>query len=426
MKETQNLTQTNQSPQDSTQQSLYARVKEQENKAIEIINLKNIERAENMLNKEYYIFSQEFLNHIEKIYLNSDYICKKLYKSFNRDYRAKLSLNYYSNAANGMTDIISEINNTYTDFKSLPDSIASNFSEIFLNIEEYKNMVEQLLTTNEHFKEDINKAGQAITFSDYCLKSIEKDEKENVFSFPKQENYKIKKIFLNCINSTGVQKTIPLNSEDYHMLNISIHVISGTKTIKFSNMASEVYLLKKLLPETDSKETKKLCDIFFTPSTTQEELIDKANFLLNEIDSELKLLLKVKEFINKFNPLCLTSDTSEASDVSVASDVSIGNEMSASESKDIYSYPYPFSYSYPNTTTPVTVDLANNSDSSTAVTTISTTDEPTRSQRVNVFVSSSNHYTSFYNFYNPYLYNITNDTQQDTQDIQDIQNIQNN
>lgn len=418
MKETQNLTQANQSTQDSTQQSLYARVKEQENKAIEIINLKNIERAESMLNKEYYIFSQEFLNHIEKIYLNSDYICKKLYKSFDRGYRAKLSLNHYINAANGMTDIISEINNTYTDFKSLPDSIASNFSEIFLNIEEYKNMIEQLLITNEHFKEDINEAGQAITFSDYCLKS--------------QENYKIKKIFLNCINSTGVQKTIPLNSEDYHMLNISTHVISGTKTTRFSNMASEVYLLRKLLSETDSKETKELYDIFFTPSTTQEELIDKANFLLNEIDSELKLLLEVKEFINKFNP-CLVSDMSEASDVSVAnvstgeasdtsdtSDVSVtsANEMSASESKDIYSYPYPFSYSYPNTTTPVTVDLANNSDSSTVVTTISTTDEPTRSQRVNVFVSSSNHYTSFYNFYNPYLYNITNDTQQDTQDTQ--------
>jgi len=192
------------------------------------------------------------------------------------------------------------------------------------------------------------------------------------------------------------------------MLNISVHVISGAKITSFSNMVSEVYLLTKLLLGTDSKETKKLYDIFLTPSTTQEELIDKANFLLNEIDSELKLLLEVKEFIDKFNP-CLTSDEK-------ASDESVANESIESDTSETREHYYPYPYSYPK---PVIVglDLADSSDSSAVVTTISTTEETRRGQRANVFVSSSNHYTSFYNFYNPY-FNTTYDTQQNAQDTQ--------
>ena len=293
MKETASTTQSTQT--NLSQPSLYTRAKEQETKAIELINVKNIERAEKLFNKEYYIFSQEFLNHIEKIYLSSEYICKKLYKSFDRSRRAELVSNCFDKGIEGveaMIRIISEVNNTYTDFNSLPDSVINNFSEIFLNIEDYKNsIIGQAFTANKYFKEDMNKTIQPVTVSNYYLKS--------------QENYKIKKIFLNCINTTGVHKIIPLNSEDYHMLNISTYINARSRSTIFSNMASETYLLRKLLGLTDvanTKKTKELYDMFFALSNTQEEILDKAIYLLHEIDIELKLLHEVKTFIDKFTP----------------------------------------------------------------------------------------------------------------------------
>ena len=295
MKET-NLTNSTQPTQTNlSQPSLYTRAKEQETKAIELINVKNIERAEKLFNKEYYIFSQEFLDHIEEIYLSSEYICKKLYKSFDRSYRAELASNCFDKGIEGveaMIRIMSEVNNTYTDFNSLPDSVINNFSEIFLNIEDYKSsIIGQAFTANKYFKEDMNKTIQPVTVSSYYFKS--------------QENYKIKKIFLNCTNTTGVYKIIPLNSEDYHMLNISTDINIRNRGTIFSNTVSETYLLRKLLHSTDvanTKETKELYDMFFALSNTQEEILDKAIYLLHEIDIELKLLNEVKTFIDKFTP----------------------------------------------------------------------------------------------------------------------------
>lgn len=293
MKETNSTNSIQSTQTNPSQPSLYTRAKEQETKVIELINVKNIERAEKLFNKEYYIFSQEFLDHIEKIYLSSEYICKKLYKSFDRSHRAELVSNCFDKGIEGaMIRIISEVNNTYTDFNSLPDSVINNFSEIFLNIEDYKNsIIGQALTANKYFKEDMNKTIQPVTVSSYYLKS--------------QENYKIKKIFLNCINTIGVHKIIPLNSEDYHMLNISTDINTRNRGTMFSNTVLETYLLRKLLGSTDvanTKETKELYDMFFALSNTQEEILDKAIYLLHEIDIELKLLNEVKTFIDKFTP----------------------------------------------------------------------------------------------------------------------------
>ena len=334
MKET-NSTQSTQT--NLSQPSLYTKAKEQETKAIEIINIKNIERAEKLFNKEYYIFSQEFLDHIEKIYLSSEYICKKLYKSFDRSHRTELASNCFDKGIEGveaMTRIISEINNTYTDFNSLPDSVINNFSEIFLNIEDYKNsIIEQALTINKHFKEDIIKMTQPVTVSSYYLES--------------QENYKIKKIFLNCINTTGVHKIIPLNSEDYHMLNISTDTNTRSRSTIFSNTVSETYLLRKLLGSTDvanTKETKELYDMFFALSNTQEEILDKAIYLFHEIDSELKLLHEVKTFIDKFTPQVKRNmnQIKEKTDTSTSRlyvTISTGNIVASFE-------PYYFGYDY--------------------------------------------------------------------------------